>query len=219
MRSTNWMKAGFVLALLVSAFAGRIFAQQWEVGAVGGGAFYFNNSVSGPRGDGEAGFKPGFAAGGWVGHDTAGHFGGAFRYLLQMNDLKAAAGGKETTFAAQSHTLTYDFHIYSNTREDRVRPYVVAGAGFKAYRGAGVEHAIQPLSNIAILSKTHEWTPVVNFGAGVKLALSNRLAVRAEVRDYLTPFPKNVIVPGPGAKISGWVHDLTPLIGLSYILY
>jgi hypothetical protein len=210
------MRAICVSSLLVTGFAGNALAQQWEVGVLGGGSFYLNNSVTGPRGSGDLGFKPGLTAGGWLGHSTNGHFGGEVRYLYQRNDLRVAGGGSEYTFGGESHIVTYDFLYHTNSREDRVRPYVVGGAGFKAYRGTGTERAFQPLTNIGILTKTQEWKPVVNFGAGVKWNFSSRLTLRAEFRDYVSPFPKAVLLPGPGGKVSGWVHDLTPLIGLSY---
>ena len=47
--------------------------------------------------------------------------------------------------------------------------------------------------------------------------VSHRLMMRAEVRDYVTPFPKDLIVPSPGNKINGWLHDITPLFGISYL--
>jgi hypothetical protein len=43
------------------------------------------------------------------------------------------------------------------------------------------------------------------------------MVVRAEVRDLVTPFPKDVIFPSPGNKVSGWVHSIMPLVGLSYL--
>jgi hypothetical protein len=36
------------------------------------------------------------------------------------------------------------------------------------------------------------------------------------VHDYLTPFPKEVITPNPPSKVSGWIHDIVPMFGLSY---
>ena len=209
-------KAICVSTLLVSGFAGTAAAQQWEVGVLGGGSFYLNNSVTGPRGSGDLGFKPGLTVGGWLGHNTSGHFGGEIRYLFQMNDLRVSSSGSEYTFGGQSHIVTYDFLYHTSSREDRLRPFVVVGAGFKGYRGTGTERAFQPLSNVGILTRTQEWKPVIDFGAGVKYNFGSRLTLRAEFRDYVTPFPKAVLLPGAGAKVSGWTHDFTPLVGLSY---
>lgn len=211
----EWFRSGLALAILGSP----ALAQHWEVGALGGGGFYLNNSVTGSRGTGTVGFQPGFSAGGWLGHHTAGRFGGEIRYLFQKNDLKVAGPSQTLTFGGQSHLIHYDFVIHTRSSEDRVRPYFAAGGGMKGYFGTGQEHAFQPLSNIAVPTHTSQWRPVVSFGAGVKWAIRSRLMLRAEVRDYVTQFPKDVIFPAPGNRIGGWAHDITPLIGLSYIFY
>lgn len=209
-------KMGKLFVLAASAMAPAAIAQQWEFGVMGGGALNLNNSVTGAA-TGDVGFKPGFSAGGWIGHNNLGRYGGEIRYLFQRQDMKVSSGGQQYTFGGQTHLVHYDFLIHANSGEDRVRPYVAIGGGFKGYRGTGTERAFQPLSNVAVLSRTSEWKPMLSFGAGVKWSISPALQLRVEVRDYVTPFPKDVILPGPGSKISGWVHDLTPLVGLSYL--
>ncbi len=57
---------------------------------------------------------------------------------------------------------------------------------------------------------------MVTFGGGVKYALSPRLSLRVEVRDFLTTFPAKVIAAAPGAHLSGWLHDLVPMIGITF---
>ncbi len=159
---------------------------------------------------GNAGFQPGWTAGGHLTHNTVGRWGGEARYPFQKTDLRTSAGGQSATFGGQSHLAHYDVLFYSNSREDSVRPFVAFGGGIKGYRGTGIERAVQPFSNVAILSQVQQWQPMLSFGAGVKWRVGNRLIMRAEVRDFLTPFPKNVIVPSPGNTIGGWVHDFTP---------
>ena len=39
---------------------------------------------------------------------------------------------------------------------------------------------------------------------------------RVFARDFLTPFPKNVITPAPGAKIGAMLHNIVPMVGISY---
>jgi hypothetical protein len=204
-----------ILSALASA-AVPAAAQQWEVGVSGGGTFYLNKSVSG-KASGTAGFAPGWAAGGWLGHNSSGRYGGELHYQFQKTNLQTKAGGQSATFGGQSHVVHYDIVIHSNSREDAVRPFVAIGGGMKGYMGTGRESAFQPLSNVAILSKTQQWQPMLSFGAGVKWQISGRTMLRAEVRDFVTPFPKDVVLPAPGNKISGWIHDLVPTIGLSYL--
>jgi hypothetical protein len=88
----------------------------------------------------------------------------------------------------------------------------------KIYSGTGTEQAFQPLSNIALLTKTKEVKPMVSVGAGVKVSLAKSVNLRLEVHDYLTPFPQNVIAPAQGSKVSGWLSDLVFMAGLSFAL-
>ena len=191
-------------------------AQSFEVGLIGGGAFHIDRPVTGSA-TGKAGFKPGWTVGGALTHNTAGRWGGELRYQFQKTDLRTSSGGQTATFGGRSHLVHYDVLMYSNSREDSVRPFVAFGGGLKGYQGTGTERAVQPLSNVAILSQVQQWQPMLSFGAGVKWRVGNRLMMRAEVRDFVTPFPKDLIVPSPGNKIGGWLHDITPLIGLSYL--
>lgn len=47
--------------------------------------------------------------------------------------------------------------------------------------------------------------------------IGQRLISRAEVRDSITTFPKQLITPLPGGKASGWLNDLVHMVSLSYI--
>jgi hypothetical protein len=213
------MRTSIVPSMLLAAISLALPAlgQNFEVGAGVGGGFYIDKGVAGPRGSGNAGFSPGMAITAWVGHNSPGKLGGEFRYILQRNDMTVTSGGNSYAFAGRSHAIHYDVVIHATGIEDNVRPYVSFGGGIKGYQGTGTERAFQPLSNIAILTKTQQWQPLITFGAGVKWSIGSRVMLRAEVRDYLTRVPTDVILPAPGAKLGGWLHDLTPTIGISYL--
>jgi hypothetical protein len=98
----------------------------------------------------------------------------------------------------------------------KVRPYVAFGGGMKYYRGTGAETAFQPLTNFAILTRTNEVQPLLSAGGGLKIAISESVEFRADMHDFITPFPKKVITPGPGAGISGWLHNIVPTAGISF---
>jgi len=85
------------------------------------------------------------------------------------------------------------------------------------FRGVGTEAPYQPLSTFALLTKTSQWTPLVTFGGGFKIAVSPRVLLRVEVRDYFSRFPTQVIAPAPDAHLSGWLHDLVPLAGITFL--
>ena len=58
---------------------------------------------------------------------------------------------------------------------------------------------------------------MVSIGAGFKLALSPRVQLRVELRDALTPFPKQVISPAANGSVgAGWVNDFVPMVGVVF---
>jgi hypothetical protein len=98
-----------------------------------------------------------------------------------------------------------------------VQPFAAGGGGARIFRGNGTETAFQALSSFAILTRTQEVKALISVGGGVKYDLSDRLRFRAEFRDYISPFPQQVIAPVDGSKVSGWLHDFTPMAGVSYV--
>ncbi|MGE5645233.1 MAG: hypothetical protein ACM336_05515 [Acidobacteriota bacterium] len=203
----------FSLAL---ALAGTGFAQQWDVGGIGGFGFYKNVTVSGPDGSADAGFKNGAAAGAFATQHLYEHLSGQFRYLYQFDKLKVSSGGAEATFGGESHAVHYDLMYMVTGRDAAVRPYLVGGGGVKLYRGTGEQHAVQELIEFAALTHTSQVKPLVTFGGGVRAKLGAHAALYIEGRDYLTPFPEKVVAPVPPSKLSGWLHDFVPLVGLSF---
>jgi hypothetical protein len=198
--------------------AAACFAQQYEIGGAVGGAFAKNGTVSSPAGSAAAGFNTGAGFSVLLGNSMYPSLGGEVRMTMLRQDLKLSAGGVEPTFGAQSYALHYDLLFQLPKGRSKVRPFAAAGGGFKLYRGTGKEAAYQPLgSSFAYLTKTQQWEPMASVGGGVKVEIAPRMLLRAEFRDYITPFPKKVIAPAPGAKASGWVNNIVPLIGISFL--
>lgn len=208
--------------LAVALLALPAYAQRYEFGVQGGVSTYTTAKVEGARAvtaattTADAGFKNGVAAGFTIGHNMYEKVGGEVRYTYLRNDLRVKSGGQEVTFGGQAHALHYDLLIHTAKFGSRVRPYVAFGGGMKYYRGTGAEAAFQPLTNFAILTRTNEVRPLVSAGGGLKIAISNTVAFRVDVHDFITPFPTKVITPGPGASISGWLHNVVPTAGISF---
>lgn len=205
-----------VLFLASLAAAPAALAQRWEVGVAGGGSFYTSQTVQNPAGNTSAGFGNGFAVSGWLGNNTSNLIGGELRYDYERPDLHLSSGGTSVNFSGQTNAVHYDFLMHFAPTEAQVRPFVAAGAGVKVYSGTGSEAPFQPLSSVALLTKASQVEPLVSVGGGVKVAVGKSAMLRLEVHDYLSPFPKDVIVPVPGSKISGWLSDFVVSAGLSF---
>jgi hypothetical protein len=193
----------------------RAAGQNFELGALALATAYRPAGVTSGPVAGSVGFQPGPSVGAFLGQSIGDHFGGELRYLYAQNDLKLSAAGTATTFAGRSHILHYDLLLYANGRESKLRLYAAGGGGLKIYQGTGAEQAFQPLSNLALLTKTTQSLPAVDFGGGVRIRTSRRLMVYLEFRDYLTGVPK-VFAAAPGAKISGLLHQWVPAAGVSW---
>ncbi|MBI3695950.1 MAG: outer membrane beta-barrel protein [Acidobacteria bacterium] len=206
-----WLLLIFFFGLALAARAQTSF----EIGALAGGAAYRNAGVTSGSTSGSVGFKPGFSVGGFLGQSMSDHLGGELRYLYSQNDLKLSSGGSEATFSGRSHLIHYDLMVYAAGRQSHVRPYVAGGGGLKFYQGAGTEQAFQTLSKLALLTKTNEALPTVDFGGGVKIQAAGRMMFHLEFRDYITKVPK-IFAAAPGAKISGIFHQWMPAVGISW---
>jgi hypothetical protein len=207
----------FLFLVPLLGFVSTAQAQQsFEAGALAVASAYKGNDVRAGSVLGSIGFQPGAAGGLFFGQNMNDHLGGELRYVFSHNDLKLKSGNTETSFGAHTHVFHYDLLVYAQPRNARIRLYAAGGGGLKVYQGVGAEQAFQPLSNLALLSRTRQTMGVVDFGGGVKVHLSRNMMFRAEVRDYVTEVPK-VFAAAPGASISGMVHQWMPAFGISWV--
>jgi hypothetical protein len=204
------------ISLTLLFFAGTAFAQQWEFGGSAGASFLPMLPVSSPAGSASAGFQPGFAAGVYAGQPLNPRISGEVHYTFLQSNLKLSSGGTTATFSGNSHAVYYDVLFHTNRKESRAQYFAAVGGGMKLFRGTGAEQAFQPLSQFAYFTKTSKVEPMATFGGGVIFKLAPHMSLRAEVRDYLTPFPKELITPAPGAKIGSWLNDIVPMVTVSY---
>ena len=203
-----------LLLLSIIAAAPACFAQEWSLGGIGGFSITNSATISNASSSISAGVKPGPVFGAVFGADDHRYAGGEVTYLYQASDLRLKGSGGETTFAGHTQFIDFRVLVFPTSRESVVRPFIAAGGGAALYTGTGTESSRQPLNNFAALTATHETKPMVSVGAGVKVRLSERVGMRFEVRDNMTPFPQNVIAPVPGASVSGWLHNIIPSAAL-----
>ncbi len=204
------------ISLFALVLTGTSFAQQWELGGAAGVGIYVKNSVTGNTQSADAGFKTGPAFSGFVVQNLYKHLAGQIRYTFQLDELQVSSGGTKATFSGQTHAVHYDLMWLAGEQDAKVRPYVLGGGGMKIYRGTGTETESQPLGEFAVLTRTQQVEPLITFGGGVRVKLGDRGALYLEARDYLTPFPKDVVAAVPPSKINGWVHDFVPMVSVSF---
>ncbi len=207
-----------VTFFVIAAMAPVLPAQSWEVGAGAGGSFFTSQSVQNAGVSGNTGFANGFNFSAWVGHSPGRLLGGELRYDFEDAGLKLSSGGTSASFAGHTSAVHYDFLLNLTSSEATIRPFLAAGAGVKLYTGSGAQTDVQPLQNLAFLTQTSQLEPVLSLGGGVKFNVSRNAQLRLDIHDYISPFPKNVIAPAAGSKISGWVQDFAIMAGLSFSL-
>jgi hypothetical protein len=195
------------------------FAQQWEFGGMAGGGFLSNVSASGPAsiGNATAGFAPGAAFGVFLGNTYNNHFSGQIRYEYMQNDLRLSSGGQSAQFTGDAHAIHYDVVYHTNRSESPVQFFAALGGGVKIFRGTGAEEAYQALSQFGYFTKTQSIKPMVSVGGGFTYRLSQHVYLRAELRDFITPFPTQVLTPAPGVKFGSILQDVVPMVGVSYV--
>jgi len=204
---------------LVLACAATARAQQpeWEVGGAVGFGSMQNATVSNLSGSAGVGFDNRFAAGAVLGQDLYQHFGGELRYMFRDNDLVLKSAGQKVNMDGDSHLIHYDALFHALSKESRIRPYVAGGAGIRFFRATGKEYPSQPLSDFAFLTKTDEVKPLISAGGGVKFRVSEHAVIRADFREYFSPFPEKLFAVTPGTKIRGWLYDAVPFVGVSWM--
>jgi len=192
-------------------------AQKWEVGVGAGAGIYTPQDVNLPGVDSaSAKFKTNAAVSIWVGENMGDRWGGEVRYSYGLGDAQLKKGSTTAVFGAETHTVNYSFLYYTKPSESTMRPFLDAGAGIKFYRGTGTEAVVQPLSQYALLTQANDLTGMVSVGGGVKMKLGTHAWLRLDVHDYMSPFPKQVITPNFGASAGGWMHDIVPMVAISF---
>jgi hypothetical protein len=206
-----------VFSVVILAAATTAFAQQWEFGAEGGGSLLSDVSVSGPAGKATAGFAPGAAFGVFFGENLYPHLTGEIRYEYLQSDLRLSSNGQSAQFTGVAHAVHFDMLYHTNRKESRTQFFVALGGGMKLFRGTGAPEAYQPLSQIGYFTKTQAIKPMVSVGGGLTFQLAPRIFLRAEVRDFITAFPTQLITPAPGMKFGSLLNDIVPLVGITYV--
>jgi hypothetical protein len=213
------MKTLRLSILALTAAAATSFGQQWEFGGMGGVGLLNTVGVTSTAGAATAGFQPGAAFGAYLGYNTYKHIGGELHYAYLQSNLKLSSAGSEASFSGMSQVVHYDVTFHT-AGESKVQLFAAVGGGMKVFRGTGTEAASQPLSQFGFFTKTQVLKPMATVAVGAKWRLSSKLFLRAEVRDYVTAFPTEIITPNPStnSKYGTLLHDIVPMVGISFVM-
>jgi hypothetical protein len=203
-------------AVIFIAVTTAAFAEDWQFGATGGFSLLDTVSASGTPGTATAGFAPGFVAGAFLGQTLHRNFSGEIHYEYMQSNLKLSSAGQKAQFSGYSNAIHYDVAYHTGGSESPVQFFVLLGGGIKEFAGTGAEEAYQPLSQFGYFTKTNQIKAMGTGAAGVTFALNSHLTLRAEVRDFVTPFPTGVLTPAPGVKFGSLLNDVVPMISLVY---
>jgi hypothetical protein len=100
--------------------------------------------------------------------------------------------------------------------EHKFRPFVAAGAGIRIYTNS--QPLIpQSLAGVAFLTQGTQVEPAISFDGGIKYLLPHHAQLRVDLRGYATPAPNSLIHAVGPSRISGWLLDLAPMIGIGYV--
>jgi len=204
--------------LVLLALAGVAFGQQYEIGATIGYGFYRDGTIYSAAGTARAGILNRFAAGIVLGDEFSDYVSAEFDYLYHDGHPFLQAPGVRADIQGNSDALTYALLFHFKKRGHRWRPFVAGGAGAKEYVIAGPAPFPQPIPQVASLTTNDVWKTVFSAGGGVTLRVIPHMLVRAELRDYLTTFPRQEIVPAPHNTARGIFEQFTPLFGVSYTI-
>jgi hypothetical protein len=211
------MFKGIIAAAVMLLFSAVSFAQNWEIGGFGGWATQMGSKSKGSAGEATVGFKDGFVGGAYGGNESFRFWSGELRYLYRNGAAQVDGDVGKASLSAHQHQVTYDVLGHFVERGNKVRPFIAFGGGVKYAKGTGAEAAVQPGSQYALLTATSQILPVVSLGGGVKVKVTDNFGIRFDFRDYISPAPDKILYPAQGQSIKGWMHDLTFMVGLSYL--
>ena len=208
---------------LLLAFGCCAFAQQWEVGGIGGVGFLDTVHVSTTTaGSATAGFATGAVAGAFFGQNLNAHWSGEIRYEFFATSPKLSGDGSSASFSGVAHAVHYDLIYHTDRKHSPVQFFAAVGGGMKIFDGTGAPEAYQPLQQFGYFTQTHQVKPMLSVGGGLIYKLSDRLYLRTEIRDFISAFPTNVLTPPlepPGQQVTyGKVlQNLVPMVDIEYV--
>jgi len=217
------MRLIFCVIALACAVAPPGLAQRWEIGGLGGYGWNQNSTVTNsvaynPALSAEIGYPSRATLGVVFAENQHHHWGGEIRWLYQWGGPQIQLNHTTTSMSGYSNLITYDFVAYPVRGESGVRPYLAGGAGVKVYSATDfIFVSQQPTAGLAVLRPVTQAEPAISAGGGLKYTMAKHVQFRVDFRVYFTPTPNDVIRATGPSVIHGWLYDLVPTAGVSYV--
>jgi hypothetical protein len=216
------MRTQLVFVLLIMS-AATCVAQQWEVGGLGGYAWYHDATITSPAGSASIGIAPKGGIGAVFGENMYKYIGGEVRWMYIWGQPQIKANGIELTRPGFSNVVHYDFLFHTAPGEARLRPFFAAGAGVRVYsvrRDLNQYPIAGPLQNLfpAGFPRTGNQTEaLISAGGGLKYVVTHGVQIRLDFRAYMTPTPTDLFRPVSPFVTHGWIYSFVPSLGVSYL--
>jgi opacity protein-like surface antigen len=196
------MQKAAIATLGLMIAAAPAFGQGAEIGLTVGWSNFTNNSIGESQefGDEPAEFTvdDGIRIGSRMALNSGTFIGHEFSYAWQRSNLKIAGD----SFGNMSiHNIYYNFVLHATPEGTPVRPFVTGGGGVSVFNPPGVSS----------LSGYGDNKFGYNYGAGVKVKVTDSYGIRFDVRDYVTGKPFDL------PDNSGRLHNLEVSAGFSLL--
>jgi len=185
------------------AFAGSAWGQYGEMWFIGGRSSFSSGELVTAAQGGPVNLSSGLRFGFRFAVNGDTRFGHEFQYAYSRTHIHLNSGGSTTDLGGMAvHTGGYNYLVYATQEGTRVRPFATGGVQFSNY--------VPPGSSAAQGGGATKYG--FNYGAGVKVRVGEKWAVRFDLRQYTTPKP-NLF----GISPSGWIRQNEISSGFGFV--
>jgi opacity protein-like surface antigen len=105
--------------------------------------------------------------------------------------------------------ISFNYVRYLRTKTS-AQPFITAGLGGNRFSGPSNAPAVLE----GYVHADNGWQFAWNYGGGADLVIQRHLALRMELRDYITGQP--TVVTGTSHNITGTTHNIVPSAGIVF---
>lgn len=196
------MRTVAIATALLMLAALPVYGQGAEIGITAGWGNFTNNTVGFEDAFGEEPAEytidDGVRIGSRIGLNTGNFVGHEFSYAWQRSKLSIL----DQDFGSMSiHNIYYNFVLHATPEGSVIRPFITGGGGVSVFNPPG----------FSSFSGAGDNKFGYNYGAGVKVKMTESYGIRLDVRDHVTGKPFDL------PDNSGRLHNLEMSAGFSLL--